>query len=177
MPPTNDRAFVARPTYDLLRSRHSINGVDMVLHSQQYLSLCTQLADDAVLFAGKEILRSAAESTFHRVLRDTLSEQNAPSEGRVRMIEEYWAFCGMGRLRVTSVRAEGGQAEMSRSHVDEGWAEMFGQRPRPVNFITQGYLAAAFAVLHDRPTGSYQVEETQSIVSGAKKSIFRVTRK
>jgi hypothetical protein len=176
MPVTRGQSLVTERAYDLIRSRHSVNGVDMVFHSQQYLSLCTQLADDAVLFEAKEILRSSAEGAFHKVLRAYMDEYRVRTlDERIRVIEEYWSFCGMGRLRITSAHDSGGRAEMSRSHVDEGWIEKFGPRPQPVNFITQGYLAAAFAALYDRPQGAYQVAETESIVAGAEKSLFAVT--
>ena len=61
--------------------------------------------------------------------------------------------------------------------MDEGWIKKWGKRDKPVNFITQGYLCAAFAAVYNQPQGSYKVSETQSIVSGADKSVFSVGRK
>ena len=66
---------------------------------------------------------------------------------------------------------------MDNSHVDEGWIKKWGNRDKPVNFIGQGYVAAALAAIYDLPAGSYDVYETQSIVSGADTSRFSLVRK
>lgn len=63
---------------------------------------------------------------------------------------------------------------MSSSHIDQAWLRKWGQRPMPVNFVGQGYLAALFAAVYGRPVRSYTVNEYASIVAGAEQSLFAV---
>jgi hypothetical protein len=164
--------------YDPARCRHYVNGETAVLHCHHYASLYTQIADDATLFDGRTILRETSEESFYRVLNDLMSRNDMTSiSGRISAVEDYWSFCGMGSLSITKCDASGGRAEMVRSHIDEGWIKKWGKRNEPVNFITQGYLSAAFSVVHGAPRGTYGVTEEQSIVSGAEKSTFSISRK
>ena len=70
-----------------------------------------------------------------------------------------------------------GTAEMTHAHVDEGWIKKWAKRDKPVNFLGQGYLAAAFAAITSSPMSSYKADEMQSIVSGAPVSKFSVIKK
>lgn len=178
MPQTKQTQLVMTGAFDPTRSRHYVNGQTTVLHCHHYSTLYAQLADDATLFDGKSILRNTTEHTFFNTLtRYCTDKQITSREDRINACEQYWAWSGMGDLTLTSWSETGGRAEMSRSHLDEGWIRKWGKRPEPVNFITQGYLAAAWSVIGGHPEGTYQVNETASIVAGAEKSIFSVTRK
>jgi hypothetical protein len=83
---------------------------------------------------------------------------------------------GMGQLIITDFSEQTGAAEMPFSHIDAGWIKKWGKRDHAINFITQGYLAAAFAALHDRQPENYQVTETDSIVTGKEKSRFVIQK-
>jgi hypothetical protein len=175
---TQKNNLVTHQQYDPTRARHYVNQENTVLHCHHYTSLYTQLADDATLFDGKALLRDNTAETFWGVLDNYMgSNQVTSTAARIAAAEQYWAFCGMGHLRFEECSPTGGTVEMTHSHVDEGWVKKWGKRTQPVNFITQGYLAAAFSVIHDQPWRQFQVTETQSIVSGAEKSIFSITRK
>jgi predicted hydrocarbon binding protein len=81
----------------------------------------------------------------------------------------------MGEVHI-NIQGNRGTADMSHSHVDEGWIKKWDQHDRPVNFIGQGFLAAAFAAITGTEAGSYAVKETQSIVSGAPVSKFEIEK-
>ncbi len=178
MPQTRETTYTTTQTFDPTRCRHYVNGEVTVLHCHHYSTLYSQLADDATLFDGKSILRTTTENVFFNTLQNYCREHDVTGwENRAALVESYWAWCGMGDLKVTKWSEKGGTAEMHRSHVDEGWIRKWGKRPQPVNFITQGYLAAAWSVIGNKPSGYYQVKETQSIVSGSEKSVFSVNPK
>ncbi len=178
MPRTKQTRLLMKETFEPTRCRHYVNGRMTVLHCHHYASLYTQLADDATLFDGKGILRSTSERTFHRQLLEYARDRQVErAEERAALCERYWAWCGMGELRLGVWSEVGGRVKMPRSHVDEGWIRKFGKRAAPVNFITQGYLAAAWAFIGGLPEGSYRVEEVRSIVSGSEQSEFQITRR
>lgn len=164
--------------FDPLRSRHYLNGALTVLHCHHFATLYSQLADDAEIVDGKKLLFESSEEVFHGVLANYFRKHGIETEAdRVTIAEEYYAAMGLGLLKIVGLGKYSGYAELLHSHLDEGWIKKWGQREKPVNFITQGYIAAVFATVFDLPAGSYTVEEQESLVSGAPKSIFRVVKK
>ena len=171
--------LITKRRFDSEQYRHYINDVNSVLHCHHYAALYTQLADDAgELFDGPGILYETAAESLYPILKEYFEKNNVGElEERVKIIEQYWAFSGWGKLVITNLSADGGEAEMPFSHVDSGWIKKWGNRDKPVNFITKGYLAAAYAALHNLPLNSFEITETQSIVAGAEKSHFKITKK
>lgn len=173
----NQLDLVVDQKFDPRACRHSFNGSTYVLHCHHYATLYCRLADDAELFDGKALLRKGTEAAFVPEMRKFFEAQGVCSvEGRVKLVEEYWRFMGMGLVEFESVGAMAATAVMKRSHVDEGWLKKWGEREEPVNFIGQGFLTAAMAAIYNLPEGSYAVKEQASIVSGAEASVFTIVR-
>jgi predicted hydrocarbon binding protein len=170
--------YIIDHKYDPRKSRHYLNDNVSVLHCHHYITLYTQLAEDAEQFNGIEHLKDSAEETFYPVLKDYFAKHNvARVEDRVKIAEEVWRVSGMGLIKFVQMGDFSASVEMTHSHVDEGWIKKWGKRDKPVNFVTQGYLSAALAAINDAPIKSYHTIELESIVSGAEKSSFNVVRK
>ena len=164
--------------FDSTSSRHYLNGACSVLHCHHFATLYCQLADDAEIVDGKKLLYDSAEETFYPLLSAYYEKHGVCDlADRLAVAEEYFSAMGMGALKVTSLGDLSATAELSSSHVDEGWIKKWDKREEPVNFITQGYVAAVLAAALGAPAGSFLVEETESIVSGAEKSLFRAVRR
>jgi len=167
--------WVIEHEYERNKARHVMNGATMVLHCHHYATLYCQLADDAEMVNGKAMLRKATELAFLPVLTDYFAQHGVSAiADRVALAEEYWRLCGMGTLSFDRLGQMSAAARMEHSHVDEGWIKKWGKRGQPVNFIGQGYLAAAMAAIYGQPAGSYTVSETESIVAGAPASRFAI---
>ena len=163
--------------FDRRTCRHSMNGFDSVLHCHHYASLYCQLADDAEQFNGRELLKRSAELSFLEVLSTYFAEHRVKDlDDRIALAEEYWKVCGFGTVKFDHVGELSAAAHMDHSHVDEGWIKKWDNRDKPVNFIGQGYVAAALAAVYNLPAGSFTVYETESIVSGADASRFSLVR-
>lgn len=162
--------------FDPATNRHYMNRVNTVLHCHHYAALHTRLADDAgELFDGLKLLAESARDALFPIVSGYFQRTGIGDlSTRVSLIEKYWAFTGMGKLSITDSSKENGAAEMLFSHVDAGWVKKWGNRGKPVNYITAGFLSAAFAAMHDLPVDSFEVTETQSIVAGAAKSVFTI---
>lgn len=160
--------------YNREEGRHYINGVPYVFHCHHYTALITQLAIDARVLEGIDLLKEAAEETFYPLLTVYFKEKHVSDlNQRQAMIEDYFSFMALGKLKLT-VKGEQGEAVMTASNVDESWLRKLGQRDQPVNFIGQGFLQAAFAALFDKKINSYQATETTSLVAGAPESVFKI---
>lgn len=178
MTPTRSESPARPAFFDPTRCRQVADGRGIVLMSQHYAVLSVRLAEEAEFLPGVEILRRTVETTLLGILRDLIQEGGLEGrDARAELCRSYWAACGMGDLRIDRCDPEGGTAEMRRSHVDEGWLRLWGRRDRPVNLFTQGFLAAVWSAVGDEPTGTYQVREVQSLVSGASSSVFTVERR
>jgi hypothetical protein len=170
--------FIVEHQYDPKSSRHFINKKLSVLHCHHYIALYTQLAEDAEQFQGIKHLKDAVEETFYPILKNYFVNYNVDKlEERVKIAEELWRTSGMGLLQFIHIGDFSASAEMTHSHIDEGWIKKWNKREKPVNFITQAYLAASLAAINNEQMKSYEALELQSIVSGAEKSIFNIVRK
>ncbi len=164
-------------TFDPVRSRHYMNGNVTVLHCHHFTTLYCQLADDAELVDGKKLLANTAEESFAPILKSYFARHGITKVAeRIAIAEDYFSAIGMGLLKVVSLGPVAGTVELLSSHVDEGWKKKWGEREKPVNFVTQGFVAGVFAAVLDLPIGTFQVSEEQSIVAGAAKSVFRAVR-
>lgn len=166
--------FEVNERFDPVACRHYLNDVCTVLHSHHYAALCTQLADDAEDFNGIRHLTRAAEDTFYELLKSYFIRHAADSlEAKIAIVEQYWETMGMGQIRFKSAGKYVVHAEMEYSHVDQGWSEKWGKRDKPVNFITQGFVAAAVSLLTDKPPRSFTVREVRSLICGDEVSVFK----
>ena len=171
--------FIEERKFDSATCRHYKNDTTTVLHCHHYMTLYTQLAEDAGdLFDGNQILFRTSEETFYPILKKYYTEHQIEKvEDRINIAQEYWTSSGMGKLVFTEITEEGGVAEMPFSHLDAGWIKKWGHHDKPVNFIGCGYLAGAFSSIFNLPLGSYEVTETHSIAANHEKSRFEIKQK
>lgn len=175
MPIKKKTEIIIDHKFDPKTCRHYLNGQLSVLHCHHYATLYTQLAEDCGLLDGKKLIAEVAEETFFDVLSSYFKEYQITSiEDRITIAEQYFAISGMGELKVVCAGPDSGEVDLLHSHLDSGWIKKWGKRDKPINFITCGYISGMFSAIFDKPTRSYNTKETQSIVSGAEKSSFKV---
>lgn len=161
--------------FDNVKKRHCINGDCVVLHCHHFTALYTQLADDAKDFGGERLLKETSEEVFYKVLVSYYKDNNIKSvEDKISIAEQYYAAVGLGKLIIAGLGDFAGNARLVNSHIDEGWIKKWGKNDKPINFITQGYLASVFSAINNKPIRFYKVQECESIVCGAKESIFKI---
>lgn len=161
--------------FDFSKKRLYINDVPIVLQCHHYTTLLTQLANDAAKFNGPQIMFSAAKETFYTVLTKYFKENNITSyEDRASIVEQYYAYIGLGLMKINIKEFT---VELLHSHLDEAWLKKWSVTDNPVNYITQGFLAAAFSAVTDNNQETFNVKEIQSIACGAETSKFIIERK
>lgn len=155
-----------------------VNNEIAVMHCHHYATLFTKLAIDMDKQLGSILLlrESMEESAYLTLQRLVLTQQPASQSEKVEIAQQYFGLSGLGQLEMT-VKSNGGSAKLIHSHVDEGWVKKWRKEKKPVNFIGQGYIIAAFAIINGRPIGTYEIDETKSIVTGDGNSEFTITEK
>ena len=173
-----ENELVLEYKYDPRQCRHTLNGQPVVMHCHHYLALFSQLADDVDMLDGARLMAECAEDAFVETFEtyfDTHGIVEAPE--RLGLIEQMYASFGLGAMQILCAGKESGEVVVKHSHVDAGWIKKWGKREKPVNFLTLGFIAAAFASTFGRPARTYNVSEIASIVSGDDVSRFEVVAK
>lgn len=162
--------------FDAKKNRHYMNDVHFVLHCHHYATLVTQLAIDAEeLVNGTGVLARSSEEAFLELLNDYFEKNHVTGvSDRLDIGCRMFSELGLGKLEVSSPDVSSGEVILQSSHVDEGWVKKWGTNSTAVNFIGSGYVGAMFAAAYGKPVGSFKVDESQSIVSGAGHSVFKI---
>jgi hypothetical protein len=159
-------------TFDDNNYRHFLNGHTVVMHSHHYLALITKLAEDLDDIGGPQILADTVENSMFAIFEDYFQKNNIGSpEEKAEICTEYFSVFGLGKMTLGRDDA-GGEARLSRSHIDEGWLKKWGEHSKPINHFTRGYVAAAFAAIFNRPPRSFSVTEEASMVTGENQGVF-----
>lgn len=167
--------FKADKIFNFSKKRLYINNEPTVLQCHHYTTLLTQLANDAEKFHGPQIMFSTSEETFYPVLTRYFQKCNIISnEERASIVEQYYSYIGLGLMKIDIKEFT---AELLHSHLDEAWLKKWSVADKPVNYITQGLLAAAFSAITDNSPETFNVQEIQSIACGAETSKFIIVKK
>lgn len=161
--------------FDPQKCLQYVNNETSVLHCHHYATLYTKLAIDSKHQGGPQLLfESMEEAAYLTLTKYFIVEKISSAEDRREIAEQYFGLMGLGHLAL-NLSSQGGSAVMKHSHVDEGWVKKWQKERFAVNYIGQGYIAAAFSAIKDKPIDTFKVTETRSIVKGDSVSEFEVT--
>lgn len=164
-------------TFDDKTYRHYMNGFPTVMHCHHYMSLLSKLAIDFNDIGGVRILCESVEDSVRPMIDDYCTKNNIASfEDKIDVGRQYYSVMGMGLMKVSGDKYHG-EVTLTRSHVDQGWVKKWGNCNAPVNYWTQGYIAAMFAAAADKTPRSYEVAEISSMAMGKATSTFTVKPK
>ena len=131
-------------TFDENTYRHAINGHQFVLHCHHYMGLTTKLAEDFADIGGVRVLRETAEDSLRPIFDSYFREHGVSSpDDRLKIGAEYYAFMGLGAMTVSGT-ADGGEATLLHSHIDEGWLKKWGKSGRFTRFSLAEELPRCF---------------------------------
>jgi predicted hydrocarbon binding protein len=161
-------------SFDEQTYRKRVNGFDIVGHSHNLMGIVIKIAEKFDEFGGTRILAESAEDAFRPIFDDYVKRHDLPAgEERLAMAADFYETLGMGLMKSSGAEG-GGEVNLTRSHVDEGWKMKFGDADHPLNYFTRGFIAAMFGCAFDKPARSYQVEETASMAKGDEQGSFSV---
>jgi len=161
--------------FDKERCRHTNMGFQSVLHCHHYMTLTTQMAEDADFLNGTDVLITTMEDVIYKVLENYYKENNINSlDEKISVAEEYFSIAGLGKINFGHVGEFSATVKQTHSHIDEGWIKKWSKRNKSVNYIGRGFVQACVALFNNKPPRSYESEETKSIVSGADYGEMRI---
>ena len=167
--------FVFDHQFDKETCRHTLNDFQSVLHCHHYMTLTTQMAEDAEFLNGTDVLMTTMEDTIYDVLYQYYNKHNITDLwGKISIAEQYFSVCGLGQIKFNHVGDYSANVDVLHSHIDEGWIKKWSKRNKPVNYIGRGFLQATMCLFNNKPPRSYKSEETKSIVKGDPKGEIRL---
>ncbi len=165
-------------TFDDKTYRHYINEIPTVLHCHHYITLTIKLAEQLSDLGGPRILVESAEDSIRPFFDNYFSNKNIKSVSeRLEICEEFFGVFGLGVMKIDKDTANqtGGRVKLLKSHVDQGWKMKFGSADHHLNYLAQGFIAAAFGATFNTPPRTYNSKEIASIVTGDEVSEFIVS--
>ena len=155
--------------------RHTLNDFQTVLHCHHYMTLTTQMAEDAEFLNGTDVLISTMEDTAYTVLNNYYNKHNVTDLWeKISIAEQYFSIWGLGQIKFKHVGEYSATVDVLHSHIDEGWIKKWSKRNKPVNYIGRGYVQAALSLFNNKPPRYYKSEETKSIVKGDPKGEIKL---
>ncbi|RME91789.1 MAG: hypothetical protein D6767_04490 [Candidatus Hydrogenedentota bacterium] len=123
---------------------------------------------EEILTDGGEMAAYAALSRLFEV-----NTQFQTAEEKLKVAAELYKHLGFGLIdNLASLSEEGGSLETPITHYSVGWKEVWGERKKPADYFTCGYIAAALAVAYGKTTGTYQVKQTKCLTLGHETNEF-----
>jgi len=157
--------------FNPISNRHFLNDTQTVYHCHHYTTLYTQLALDA---GETDLLSEVSENNFYPLLKNYYAENNVTNlEDKIRIACQYYSALGLGVIEVESLGDFSAIIVSKNSHIEEGWIKKWSKNDKPVNYVGCGYVSALLSAVLGKPTGVFATVETESIVMGNEKTVFK----
>lgn len=159
--------------FDIDNMLQYVNNEPSVMHCHHYTTLFIDLAFKTQKLKGKELLTESMEEAFFLVLKKYYITHFITSiEDKIKIAEQYYSSVGMGQIVISAYQESGGEAILTRSHVEEGWLKKFGKSVEFVDLITPGYLSGLFSLAYNKQLRFYSIRQTSSIAKGESSTRF-----
>jgi hypothetical protein len=151
--------------YDEKHNCHVVAGEAMIFHCHHYLNYLQRSILDADYIESRPFLiGSAADAVFYQL--KNLCQGLSVEESKTMAADVYKTF-GYGLIDLSDMNENGVTVRTFKSYHSKTWLMKFGRSNKPVDYYTSGFIAAAFAVIYQRPLSEIQVEQTTCIACGA----------
>lgn len=141
-----------------------VAGEAMVFHCHHYLNyLLRSILDADYIDSRPFLIGAAADAVYHQLSR--LCEGMPQNEAKKMAASVYKTF-GYGLIDLSEMTDEGIVLHSVKSFFSKTWTLKFGHSPKPVDYYTSGFLAAAYAVIFNKPLAAVQVEQTSCMACG-----------
>ena len=148
-------------------SRHnciSIAGEAMIFHCHHYLSVLLRTILDAEYIDSRPfIIGSAADAVYNQLKNLCAGLDRDQSR---QMVQEVYKTFGYGLINIASMDENGVTVQTTKSVFSRAWKQKFGLSQKPVDFYTTGYLAAAYAVIFEKPLSEVHGVQTTCMACG-----------
>jgi len=153
-------------------------GEPMIFHCNHYNIFLQRTIEDAGEYIpATEILTRGAVVTAYSMLHrlfETNPDIREPQE-RLQVASDLYSLFGFGLLPIEDLSMDGGVVKTPVTHYSLAWQQKWGNREKPVDYFTCGYIQAALAISFYKPPGFYQIEQKRCLSMGDSQNEFEAT--
>ncbi|MBN2866241.1 MAG: 4-vinyl reductase [Thiotrichales bacterium] len=150
--------------FDTQHNHLEIGGEAMVFHCHHYMNyLQRSILDADYIDSSLFLIGSAADSAYHQLLE--LCTGLSIDEAK-QMAESVYKHFGFGLIDLSNMDENGIELTTYKSFFSKTWVMKFGPCKKPVDYYTSGYLAAAYAVIFNKPLGQIHAQQTTCMATG-----------
>ncbi len=151
-----------------------------IFHCHHYNTYLQAVIEDTSEYLNVyPILIHSAQEITHTQFSNFFKENDVELEKRKSIVEDFFRYCGFGKIDLSGISEQGGIAIASSDHYGIGWKLKFGLRDKEksgISFFTAGYIAGALEAVFNFPNGVFQVEQQECIAKGDEKSTFIIKK-
>jgi len=157
--------------YLIDRNAFVFSGEPLVFHSDHYNCFLQKSIEKTKDYIDVyPILINSAHELVYTQFSNYFSENTRLSiKERKAVVEEYYSFCGFGKISLRGITPKGGHVVTPYEHYSMGWKSKFGARKEDelgVSFFTLGFLCGATEAILDIPLGTFSGKQDKCLTKG-----------
>ena len=142
-----------------------IAGEAMIFHCHHYLTNLQRTILDADYIDSRPFMvGSAADAVYNQLSNLCIGSDIADAK---KMAEDIYKCFGYGLIKLNKMDENGIELTTTKSFFSKAWDMKFGKSDKPVDYYTTGFLAAAYAVVYNKPLSEVHAEQIDCIACGA----------
>ncbi len=126
-------------------------------------------------FDAIEIYINEAAKCFYEYFKNILTIKNYSVNKALSIAQDIYRFMGYGRIDLSELINGYGTATSDSSYFVVGWFAIYGNRDKPVCYLTRGFIKAIVAAIFDIDINVVKVVETQCMICGNDFCEFKVS--
>ena len=138
------------------------------------------LLDLGEAFELKNLLSTTAQEVAFAQFKRLFKKKNKFSvDDRKKVVEDYYANCGFGRLDLKPIQAKGGHVDVHSEHYATAWVRHFGHRSQKesgVSYFTLGFLCGIIEAIFETKPGVFDGKQLKCISKGDDCCRFEIFR-
>ncbi len=122
---------------------------------------------------------TAQEIAYGQFSRLFKNRSKLTVDDRKRVVEEYFAYCGFGKLDLKPIQAKGGHVDVAAEHYASAWVRHFGPRAESesgVCYYTLGFLCGIIEAIFDAKPGVFDGKQLMCTSKGDDICRFEIYR-
>jgi len=125
------------------------------------------------------MVNSGQEVAYHQFSTFFKDNPNLDIGERKKIVEDYYSYCGFGKISLKHLQVKGGNVETPYEHYGEAWKkwyELRGEEDSCVGYFTLGFLCGVTEALFDVKHGTFEGKQVFCISKGHPFSRFEIFR-
>lgn len=167
------------------RNAYVFAGEPLTIHTDYYNCFLQKAIEDLGQYIDVHtiLVNSAQEVVYSQLVNYFKKNPRWNIEERKKKVEEFYSFCGFGKINLKNVHPKGGYIETDSEHYALAWKRIYGERKEEQNgvaYFLMGFLCGATEAIHNIALGTFDAKQIRCISKGEANTridVFRGLRK